>query len=132
MVAFTWFHYRINQYILSRISHFPSPYSLVADTMIHVIAYISRSSLYLSYFRLSSIEGHVFIASIQYCLVPLTYVYFALHFLMHYNPVSKRLFTDTVSVNKTHLTDTVSVNKTQLTDTVSVNKKHLTDTQKIG
>ena len=33
----------------------------------------------------------------------------------------KRLFTDTVSVNKTHLTDTVSVNK-----------KHLTDTRKIG
>ena len=40
----------------------------------------------------------------------------------------KRLFTDTVSVNKMHLTDTVSVNKMHLTDTVSVNKVHLTDT----
>ena len=30
----------------------------------------------------------------------------------------KRLFTDTVSVNKMHLTDTVSVNKKHLTDTV--------------
>ena len=40
----------------------------------------------------------------------------------------KRLFTDSVSVNKMHLTDTVSVNKMHLTDSVSVNKMHLIGT----
>ena len=40
----------------------------------------------------------------------------------------KRLFTDTVSVNKIHLTDTVSVNKMHLTDTVPVNKFHFPGT----
>ena len=35
----------------------------------------------------------------------------------------KRLFTDTIPVNKMHLTDTVSVNK--MTDTAPVNKIHL-------
>ena len=47
-------------------------------------------------------------------------------------PLGKWLFTDTVSVNKTHLTDTVSVNKKHLTDTVSVNKMHLTDTVSVN
>ena len=37
----------------------------------------------------------------------------------------KRLFTDTVPVNKMHLTDTVSVNKMHLTDTVSAKLMHL-------
>ena len=40
----------------------------------------------------------------------------------------KRLFTDTVTVNKMHLTNTVPVNKMHFTDTVSVNKVHLTGT----
>ena len=44
----------------------------------------------------------------------------------------KRLFTDTVSVNKMHLTDTVFVNKVHLTDTVSVNMVHLTDTVSVN
>ena len=44
----------------------------------------------------------------------------------------KRLFTDTVSVNKVHLTDTVSVNKVHLTDTVSLNKMYLTDTEPVN
>ena len=44
----------------------------------------------------------------------------------------KRLFTDTVSMNKMHLTDTVPVNKIHLTDTVPVNKMHLTDTVSVN
>ena len=44
------------------------------------------------------------------------------------NYLWKRLFTDTVSVNKMHLTDTVSVNMMHLTDTEPVYKMHLTGT----
>ena len=40
----------------------------------------------------------------------------------------KRLFTETVPVNKMHLTDTVSVNMMHLTDTVPFNKMHLPGT----
>ena len=40
----------------------------------------------------------------------------------------KRLFKDTIPMNKMHLTDTVPVNKMHLTDTVSVNEMHLTGT----
>ena len=42
--------------------------------------------------------------------------------------LQKRLFTDTVPVNKMDFTDTVPVNKMHLTDTVPVNKMHLTGT----